>query len=48
MTDPWRISARVHIRLVDIGGATYSVATILERKRRWVRRVSVRRLRRFS
>lgn len=44
MTDDWRISARVHIRLVDIGGQTYSVATIRERKRRWVRRVSVRRL----
>lgn len=44
MTDDWAVSARIHIRLVAIGGQTYSVATIRERKGRWVRRVSVRKL----
>lgn len=40
-----RVTARVHIRLVDIHGQTYSFATIAERKgRRWVKRVSVRKL----
>lgn len=38
-------STLIHIRLLVLHGQTYSFATIAERKgRRWVKRVSVRKL----